>query len=348
MKQSLYIIRYRKRKNEIFLFVCILLFMWILMAYNTSSADIGYYSNMFNRIKAGVTYHAVEGGFYFLCKLAVLLGMEYSCFLKLYSAVALLLIASTVIKYAKKPWLVLIVYFCYPFILDIAQIRHFMAVAIFTYAIRYLEKFSRKNMVFYCILILIATTQHVLAFGFLIFLLAYISDKKKIIKISILFMLAMFVGQRLLFSTWIYRSIIGLRDADIDYSAGISIGMFLQYSLFYAILLGLCLYLDKIKKIENDISFKIAMLSSIFIPLLLIDFQFTRFFRGSILMVYIYILNRIYSLKKEYNRFGYVCIFMIFMITVFVLLFGPSSGYFETMTRPIFYENGLIGVLFEN
>lgn len=223
-----------------------------------------------------------------------------------------------------------------------------MAVAIFTYAIRYLEKFSRKNMVFYCILILIATTQHVLAFGFLIFLLAYISDKKKIIKISILFMLAMFVGQRLLFSTWIYRSIIGLRDADIDYSAGISIGMFLQYSLFYAILLGLCLYLDKIKKIENDISFKIAMLSSIFIPLLLIDFQFTRFFRGSILMVYIYILNRIYSLKKEYNRFGYVCIFMIFMITVFVLLFGPSSGYFETMTRPIFYENGLIGVLFEN
>ena len=72
------------------------------MAYNTSSADIGYYSNMFNRIKAGVTYHAVEGGFYFLCKLAVLLGMEYACFLKLYSAVALLLIASTVIKYAKK------------------------------------------------------------------------------------------------------------------------------------------------------------------------------------------------------------------------------------------------------
>ena len=116
MKHSFWIIKIKKRNKISILFVVMLLFLWVLMAYNTSSADIDYYSNIFTRIRSGITYHAVEGGFYYLCKLAVMLGMDYPLFLKIYSAIALLLICSTVLKYTIKPWVVLLFYFCYPFL----------------------------------------------------------------------------------------------------------------------------------------------------------------------------------------------------------------------------------------
>ena len=343
---SNFAIKIKWKRNNSFAFCFMLLFLWVLMAYNTSSADIDYYSNMFARIRSGITYYAVEGGFYYLCKVAVSLGMDYPVFLKIYAGVALLLIASSILRYTKKPWTVLLFYFCYPFILDIAQVRHFMAVAIFIYAIRYLEKFDKKNLIIYCFFVGLATTQQILAFSFFLFLLVYLADNKKVVKISVVFMVAMFIGQRLLLHTWIYRSILSLRDKEINYTQGISISMFLQYALFYAVLLGFCIYLNKVKRNENDILFKIAMLSAVFIPLLLIDFQFTRFFRSSIMLVYIYISNGISRMRYQRDRLIYGSLFGAFMIVVFLSLFGPTSGYFETMTRPIFQENGLIGFVF--
>ena len=348
MSDSVGIIKIKKRKNVTLIYTLLLIFLWILMAFNTSSADIGYYSNMFTRIRSGITYYAVEGGFYYLCRFAVMLGMNYPLFLKIYSGVAMMLISSTIVRYAKKPSIALLFYFCYPFILDIAQIRHFMAVAIFIFSIRYLEEFSIKNLIKYCMLVLLAATQHLLALAFFFFILVYVSDNKRVVQISVAFMIFMFVGQRLFINTSLYRSILGMRDAEIDYSQGISAGMFLQYFLFYAVLLGFCIYINKIKNGRSDLLFKISMLSAVFIPLLLIDFQFTMFFRSSIIVVYLYIANGICSMKKGNNRFGYGFLFSVFMILIFFNLFGPFSGYFESLTKVIFTENGLIGFVFSN
>ena len=44
--------------------------------------------------------------------------------------------------------------------------------------------------------------------------------------------------------------------------------------------------------------FKICMLSAIYIPLMLIDFQFTRFFRSSLFVIYVYIIEGLDGLKK--------------------------------------------------
>ena len=336
MSDFFFVIKIKKRNKIGILFLFMLLFLWTLIAFNTASADFDYYSAMFARIRSGITYYAVEGGFYYLCKFAVMLNMDYSFFLKIYSAIGLLLISSTIIKYTKKPWLVLLFYFCYPFILDVAQIRHFMAVAIFTFSVRYLEEFNKKNLIKYCMFVLLASTQHVLAFSFFFFLLTYVKDNKKNVKISIAFMIVLFIVQRNLLDTWIYRSIVSARDAEINYSHGISTRMFLQYALFYSILLGFCIYLNMINNSQSDLLFKISMLSAVFIPLLLIDFQFTRFFRSSIIVIYMYIANGISTMEKYNNRFSYGLLFSIFMIIIFFSLFGPSSGYFETLTKPIF------------
>ena len=329
------------------LFVVSVLFMWSWMAFSTNNADYYYYQTMFTRIQHGVTYYAVESGFYYLCKLAVSIGLEYETFLVIYSGVAFLLISNSLLKYTKKPVFVLFLYFCYPYILDIAQIRHFMACAIFLYAIRYLEEFSIKNLIKYIACVLIATSQQLIAFAFFIFLLVYVKDSRKIIKIALLAMTFLFVGNRLLLNTSIYRSILGLRDAEIAYAGGLSISHFIQYGAFFTFLLCFSFYIYRKKLNPNNMLFKICMLSAIYIPLMLIDFQFTRFFRSSLFVIYVYIIERLDGLKNKNNQVVLEIALSVCLLGVGIVLFGFGSGYFESMTVPIFTENSFWNQIFK-
>ena len=328
-----------KNTNNKIMFFMILLSMWSLMAFSTNNADYAYYSLVFERIENGVSYYAVETGFYILCKISVKLGIGYPVFLTIYSGIAFLLITNSIVKYTNKPIAVLFMYFCYPFILDIAQIRHFMACAIFIFSARYLKEYSIKNVVKYCILIILAVSQQIFSLVFFLFLLVYISDKKKVVLISIITTFFLFFGERALLNSSLYRAILSLRNSDINYTKGIPIAQFVKYAFFFSVLLLLCLFFNSKKLKKYDFIFKICMLSWIYIPLILIDFQYTRFFRSSIIYIYIYIINGIDSLKSIKERLLFRIGIAIVMLSVFIILFGPTSGYFETMTIPIFTEN---------
>ena len=136
-------------------FVFLFIILWILIGFNFKNPDYEYYENLFSRATQGVSYHAVETGFWYIVKFAAKIGVSYSLFLKIYTLIALLLISSSIIKYTEKPSLVLVLYMCYPFLLDVAQIRHFMAISIFTFSVRYLESYSKKNLIKYIFLIVI-------------------------------------------------------------------------------------------------------------------------------------------------------------------------------------------------
>ena len=80
-------------------FVFLFIILWILIGFNFKNPDYEYYENLFSRATQGVSYHAVETGFWYIVKFAAKIGVSYSLFLKIYTLIALLLISSSIIKY---------------------------------------------------------------------------------------------------------------------------------------------------------------------------------------------------------------------------------------------------------
>lgn len=336
-------------------FAFLFIILWILMGFNLKNPDYEYYENLFLRATQGISYYSVEIGFWYIVKFAVKIGLSYSLFLKIYTLIAFLLISSSIIKYTEKPSLVLVLYMCYPFLLDVAQIRHFMAIAIFTFSVRYLESYSKKNLIKYIFLIVIAASQQIMAIAFLVYLLVYLIDQKKAAMIAIMLTIINMFGCKYILQTSLVQNIFSLRDKTVDYTGGYSNSQLLMYVCFYGILIILCIFLQKTNNVDktnnmdktnSSFLYKICIYSTLFIPFLMIDFQYTRLFRGSILVIYIFITQQIDLLKKSDKLIVTIGLLFI-MILVAIKLFGKGSGYFETLTMPIFQNNELLYFLFK-
>ena len=121
---------------------------------------------------------------------------------------------------------------CYPFLLDVAQIRHFMAISIFTFSVRYLESYSKKNLIKYIFLIVIAASQQIMAIAFLAYLLVYLIDQKKAAKIAIMLTIINMFGCKYILQTSLVQKIFSLRDKTVDYASGYSNSQLFMYACF--------------------------------------------------------------------------------------------------------------------
>lgn len=343
----------RKRNGRIITlsFLIAMLVLFILMGLNTDNPDRSYYEGLFFRAGRGFRRYqaSVEVGFLFLVRITSQLGMNYSQFLMVYTTVGLALLGNSLILYTRKPTLAILCYICYPFFLDSVQIRHFMAVAIFVYATRYLMEFSTKNLLKYCSLILLASSQHLVAISFMLLLIVYIQDKRKAIYTSLIVMLLVFAGLKAIYNSSIVRAILGLRN--VSYSSGIGNTQVTLYIVFYLFLAILCYLLyqfnrNRYGEHENEYSpmIKICASSVIFVPFIIIDYQFTRLFRGCIPIIYMYISNQISFMKKD-NMMISTGILLVVMMLVSLKLFGPGSWYYKNVTLPLFSQNLLFNLL---
>ena len=264
-------------------FIVIISILFILMGLNTNNPDYQYYEEIFHRAQNGISIISVETGFLFLLTLASKIGMNYPQFLMIYTAVGLILIGNSLILYTRKPILAIVCYFCYPFFLDLVQIRQFMAMAIFVFACRYLLHYSKSNLIKYCLLIFFASTQHLIALAFLFFLIVYFKDSKKILYTSILLGILAFAGSRLIYNSMLIQNILALRNK--EYIAGSSTAQSIMYPLFHVILVIFCyilFYANSKNSKEpdheaNNVSntmIKVCISSIVFMPFLLIDFQY--------------------------------------------------------------------------
>ncbi len=341
------IVKHRKDGRILTLsFVALFTVLWILAGFNFENPDYWYYENLFVRVNQGISSYAVETGFWYIIKFAAKIGFNYALFLKIYTLLALWLISDSIIKYTKKPILALILYVCYPFLLDVTQIRHFMAVAIFTFAVRYLESYNKKNLIKYSILIILAASQQIMAIVFFVYLLVYLTNEKKTLRFATLLVIINSVACKYILHSFFIQKIFSLRNKTIDYTGGFSNRQFLLYVCFYGILVLLCVFLENANRSKSDNSFlySICIYSTMFIPFIMIDFQYTRLFRGSILIIYIYITQQIDALKKT-NKWIVTVGLMAIMLLVSIKLFGTGSSYFETLTRPIFHDNYIMRFL---
>lgn len=341
--------------NHLILLISIL-FLWILFSFCSKVPDFENYALVFRRLSWGDSYHSMETGYWLLCKAAYAIGLDINGFRKIYGLVGLSLMASTAVRYTKKPYYVLSLYLLYPFLLDVVQIRHFMACSIIVFGIRYLEYFETKNFAKYCLCVCLAMSQHTIALAYSAFLFVYLKNLKTIMKIVIPTAAGfLFLGKMLMRST-LYRSLLDYRGIEDAYMDGIAIRQFLLYMVFFALLSFLCYYLWKIGKTKSfwtdalaeertNAIFKICMISIVYIPLVLIDFQLTRLFRGCVFIMEVFIirqLENIYALDRFLMK---IIVFAIFLF-VFVKLFGPTSVHYESLTIPVFWGNNFLDVLF--
>lgn len=330
-------------------FIAFAIFLWILIGFSYGSADYFMYESYFERVAGGVEVKSVESGYIFLNWIAKEIGLKYSGFVAVYSFIAILLIASTLNRYAKFPKLVLLAYFCYPFFLDVTQMRHFMVSAILIFSIRYLENYSLKNLLKYCACILIASTQQITAFIYFFLILAYLPSLNFLKKVCVSFAVVLSFFIHIIPKSGLYIAIIGLREGNKDYDAGMYGAQLYLYVAFFVSLVLLATVLRRktsYYNFQNDFLYKICLISLLFIPFLLLDFQYTRFFRGFIIIVYIYLTNVLGSQKNQQNRLAYLIFFMFALFAVGLKLFGPSSGYYNLLTYPILNNNYFFEFLF--
>lgn len=167
-----------KPKSKI-MFGVTCLFMWILMAFTYGNADEAVYIARYTQ--SNVWEGQTELLYGLLIDVSNSLGLSFWQFKAVITAIQMLLIASTVWKYSKQPNLVMFLYFLCPFMLNIAQMRHALASAVFIFGARYLlEEYEDKPKYFkitysdikYVICIFVATLIHTASLIWLVLLFA--------------------------------------------------------------------------------------------------------------------------------------------------------------------------------
>lgn len=186
------------------------LFSWILFGFNTDNPDYENYEAAYNE---GYVNSSFEIGFKILGLFFKSMGAPYSVFVAVMSFICLSVIVKCVCDYTDSPALVYVAYLLYPFFFDVIQIRMFMAGVIVLYAVRFLETFSKENVIKYGLFILFGSTIHVATLCYFLLMIVYFQQVKTVAFvstiISILLILLKFIPFRLISSTMTSLTILG-------------------------------------------------------------------------------------------------------------------------------------------
>lgn len=184
-----------KKRIRGFLPIFTLVFLVIAMGGNTNNPDTTIYYNMYYN----KSFFDKDVGFGYLIQMSNNLGWSINTFRLIIAIVGLVLITSAVNYWLTKPSLFYLIYFIYPYMMDVVQVRNFLAMSIFVFALRFLvieSKEEKKNALLYVLLLLVASSIQKTALVYLPLVLINRVERKKFLKGIITFaaFLSVFVG----------------------------------------------------------------------------------------------------------------------------------------------------------
>lgn len=329
------------------LFPFLFIIMWILFGGNTWNADYASYQYIYSLIGHSHAYVSTEPGFELLSLLAAKIGLNYNGFLIVYSLLGLILITTTLKKYTNKINLVLILYILYPFLLDIVQIRNFMAMCIILYSTKFLITNNKIDFYKYVIGVILATLFHNSAIFYLIFLLVKIKSKKKIMITTISVVLIGIIFQTIV-PNIIYNFFPENRyDSYFSFNIGIMQKVLLLIYLLINLLITYYSY-KRVNKLNSgneelidfsELVMKINILIMIVFVFLSININFIRLFRNILPLNYILYSNvfKKNTLSLKLSNFIHSLSLFIFIIVsniIFIILIA-----YESVVIPIFTNN---------
>ena len=154
-------------------------YMFILMCLNTYTPDYEEYEKMYYNI---FLFPDAEIGFQGLCLLGNFMGLSYQEFRILYAIVYSIIIYFAIIRMTPYPNFVLSIFLFWPFIGGVSGIRQAMANSIMLFAIPFLYKSNKINILKYVLLIIIASTIHRSSLFYLLFIFSRMTIGTKEIK----------------------------------------------------------------------------------------------------------------------------------------------------------------------
>jgi len=327
------------RKSKIFSAI-LFFFTWILIGWNTNNADFENYKIRFEYTDYDFTKIDFFGeqGFNLLNYFGSSLHLDYLHFKIIISFICLFLIFRVIYIYARYHTLVIASYCLFLFVLDVTQLRNFIAFSIVLSALPLLIKNKFTANIWYVLWVLIACTIHISSIFYLIFVFANVKFNKKLL---IIWVLAVFV-----IKTTIYQYINSMVVKANDYQDKVSFLGFIMYTIIQIINL---IYLSKIhtKKISiklsheqkqitvSDLVLNINWLLLFLLPFYLDSITFSRLFRNMTLFNFIFITNHFtFSKKINFNMVTYISYGLFFL-----LVYNVFGGNFEKIVLPVFNNN---------
>lgn len=352
--------------------IVVSIFLIIVLGGSTSNPDYEVYMNMYAR---GDQYKAL--GFQALIQVSKSMGLDYPSFRMLIGVIGYALLYLSISSLTKNTHVFYALYIIYPFCYDAVQLRNFLAMALFVFAFSLLANVRNKNvgMVLYVLVVLVAASMQVVAFVYLpICLLSYIKDSK-IYRYCIYFAVFASIIFGLnknaiapIVST--YGSFIlnndtgGSNYLQVNTRFGWIINWFQQFANYFLVFycskychshFGV---IDKAKKKKYtyviDVIENINLYMFLFLPLFVLDENYTRIIRNVMLLnfiVYLYyfeISHNVYMCRriKYQNRLLNLNLFSLHMPIVayqIILLSLMLNKNTESIFIPLLTQNIFIG-----
>jgi len=151
-------------------------------SYNHSRDYINYEISYNNADFTGF-FERPEIGYTLLMKVGNLINLDFFSFRMVITAICLLLIYQMVIKrYVYNSNYILLMYMMYPMIIDSEHFRNFIAMTVFLFSIRFLEKNLLKDKIKFLVLALIATSIHTAFIFYTPLIFVNVNDKNRLVK----------------------------------------------------------------------------------------------------------------------------------------------------------------------
>lgn len=130
----------------------LIFFMWIVFWGSHDNPDSFNYLRMYD------LQNSNDFGYNVLIRIGNFFHLSYTSFLVFISLAGFILIFRTVSKYCENKSWMLLLYFFYPFMLDVVQVRNFLSMAMVIYAVNFLIRGYRHDNLKYITMVCLAST----------------------------------------------------------------------------------------------------------------------------------------------------------------------------------------------
>lgn len=343
-----------------FLELCWLVMIFLVFAFNGGSADYDAYKTIYYN-EAPLSFFSgnkeVEIGYQILCRLfRNVLGFSFETFWITITGISVIGFYKIVKRYTKNTAFVLSLFAIFPMLISAVQFRQWLSGVIVLYGVRYLESAEKKGVVKYVSLCLLATTIHMSSIFYLLFILSFRLNIKKVVMMAVVWIIggSLFTKPMLQFVSRYNARVLRLLGSDNNTS-------FVTQAMMLLLLFGLFIIMKyingKVVLAVDDKSLspmaergvwivKFSLWVSVFSlflwPFFLITIEIFRLIRIVIIIEYIslsyYISLRIKE-KRERMEGALLIIVMLIVSMVCLYVFCIKGRYLNTVFLPLLNEN---------
>lgn len=344
----------KNRVLDKLMFVLLLLWMWVLLAFNKGGVDYETYEALFRLSKKVNFLDWYKGEILFknLMYLFKIKGLSFFELSFLTQTLGTIILYSIIRKYSYLGIrsFSLICFFIFPLVDNIIQKRNFLSMMLTIKALSYLIDKTKYKKIKFTVLILLSFAIHSSSIICFLYLLVDYFDIRSIKRISkkgaILLLILLPIVPKIL------EKIMPFQESKINlYFYNLSNRLTLEkaviFIIFHLIFFYLILFFSKKVNINdnnfNKIVLKLNYISLFFLPLYFYNLIFFRYYRNIYILNYIFIGNIIYK-NINRNKVNILKIILIFyLILMFAVFYGVFGKYkYKGLVEPLFEKNLII------